>query len=116
MTQPSSNARDRACPARPQKSRSNVFPPAGGRGRSASSAHRAHGAAGDPALRRDAFMQRWSRLMLVSFASPEACALWANVTVQAARNWMDGFNRPYGDVVDLAVQTLPDYARIMGEG
>lgn len=116
MSQPLLTARDRASPARATKSRYNVFPPAGGRGRSASSARRAHGAAADPALRRDAFMQRWSRLMLASFASPEACALWADVTVQAARNWIDGCNRPYGDVVDLAVQTLPDYARIMGEG
>lgn len=115
MTPLPMTSRDRVSPARPQTSRINPFPPQGGRGRSASAARRAHVWAADPGQRRDEFAARWSRLMMVSFASPEACALWADQTTQAARNWIEGCNRPYGDVVTLAWLTLPDFPRIMGE-
>ncbi|SHL80165.1 hypothetical protein SAMN05444389_101421 [Paracoccus solventivorans] len=115
MTPLPTTLRDRGIPARAQTSRINDFAPQGGRGRSRSSARRAHVWAADPGRRRDEFTQRWSRLIMVSFASPEACALWADQTTQTARNWIEGCNRPYGDVVTQAWLTLPDFARIMGE-
>lgn len=106
---------DRPIAGRGQMSHANGFPPLGGRGRSRSAARRAHVWACDPGARRDEFLRRWSRLMLASFASPEACALWADATTQTARNWMDGTHRPCGDVVALAALTLPAFGAIMGE-
>lgn len=105
---------DRYRPARSQMSHHNVFPPPSGRGRSRSAARRAHVWAADPCRRRDEFLRRWSRLMLASFASPEACAMWADATTQTARNWMDGTHRPCGDVVALAALTLPGFSAVMG--
>ncbi|RNF35065.1 hypothetical protein A7A09_008875 [Paracoccus methylarcula] len=82
-----------------------------GRGRSAASARRAHVHAHHPD-RRD-FLRRWSLLMIASFRCREACAVHFGVTFQTACNWFDGFNAPYGQHVDYAVETLPRYAEIM---
>lgn len=115
MTPLPTTLRDRDIPGRAQTSRINGFAPHGGRGRSRSSARRAHVWTADHGQRRDQFAVRWSRLMMVSFASPEACALWADQTTQTARNWIEGCNRPYGDVVTHAWLTLPDFVQVMGE-
>ncbi|MDS9468192.1 hypothetical protein RGQ15_11505 [Paracoccus sp. MBLB3053] len=58
-------------------------------------------------------MRRWSHLMIASFGSREECAVHFGVTFQTACNWFDGMCRPYGDIVDYAVETLPRYAEIM---
>jgi len=79
------------------------------RRRSAPAARRGHVHAVD----RDAFMRRWSLLMIASFTSREACAVHFSVTFQTACNWFDGMCRPYGDIVDHAMATLPRYAEIM---
>ncbi|SDL36617.1 hypothetical protein SAMN04487971_109126 [Paracoccus chinensis] len=104
--------RDRVSPARPQMS----FPPSGGRGRSRAAARRAHAWVGMPARRRDEFLTSWSRLMIASFGSVSECAEWAGVSEPCVRNWLEGFHRPCGDIVAQAALTLPDFARIIGEG
>lgn len=53
-------------------------------------------------------------LMIVSFASAGACGRHFGVTRQTACNWREATHRPYGDAVDFAMRTLPDYARVMG--
>ncbi|MTH79397.1 hypothetical protein [Paracoccus aestuariivivens] len=62
---------------------------------------------------RDAFMRRWSLLMIGSFSSREECAVHFGVTFQTACNWFDGMCRPYGDIVDHAMATLPRYEQVM---
>ncbi|WP_142663589.1 hypothetical protein [Paracoccus laeviglucosivorans] len=81
-----------------------------GRGRSPDAARRAHVHHGPD---RDLFMRRWSLLMIASFTSREACAVHFAVTFQTACNWFDGHCRPYGHVVDYAIETLPRYHEIM---
>lgn len=85
--------------------------PVGGRGRSAAARRRAH----VHAQRRDIddFLRRWSMLMIVSFATAEACGQHFGVTKQTGCNWREGTHRPCGDAVDFAMQTLPRYAEIM---
>jgi len=85
--------------------------PVGGRGRSAAARRRAH----VHAQRRDTddFLRRWSMLMIVSFATAEACGQHFGVTKQTGCNWREGTHRPCGDAVDFAMQTLPRYAEIM---
>ena len=86
-------------------------PPRGGRGRSVHAIRRAHShARPDP----DSFMRRWSMLMIVSFATAEACGRHFHVTKQTACNWREATHRPYGDAVDFAMRTLPEYRRVMG--
>lgn len=99
---------DQAGRKRPQMSFGNVFE---GRARSAHAARRAHVSHGPD---RDQFMRRWSLLMIASFPSREACAVHFGVTFQTACNWFDAINRPYGDAVAHAVETLPRYFEIMG--
>lgn len=89
----------------------SFIPPRGGRGRSVRAMRRAHRhARPDP----DGFMRRWSMLMIVSFASAGDCGRHFGVTRQTACNWREATHRPYGDAVDYAMRTLPDYARVMG--
>lgn len=85
--------------------------PFDGRGRGRAAARRAHGRIGSD---REAFLRQWSLLMIASFASREACAVHFGVTFQAACNWFDGANAPYGHHVAHAVRTLPRYGEIMG--
>lgn len=94
--------------ARRQMSHASLFD---GRGRSRDAARRAHGRINP---QRDAFLRRWSLLMIASFASRESCAVHFGVTFQTACNWFDGNCAPYGHHVDHAVQTPPRYADIMG--
>lgn len=84
---------------------------AGGRGRSASAARRAHVHAQRADV--DTFLRRWSLLMVASFATAEAIGAHFDVTKQTGCNWRDGSHRPSGDAVDHAMQTLPRYAEIM---
>lgn len=79
------------------------------RRRSASVARRGH----VHTIDRDAFLRRWSLLMIASFSTREECAVYFDVTYQTSCNWFDGLCRPYGDIVDHAVATLPRYAEIM---
>lgn len=88
-----------------QMSRPNPFD---GRGRSPAARRRAHAHAD-----REAFMRRWSLLMIASFDSREACAVHFGVTFQTACNWFDALNAPYGHHVDFAQASLPEYRRIM---
>jgi len=97
-----------AASARHQMSRDRVFD---GRARTAAAARRAHASY---FLDRDAFMRRWSLLMIASFGSREECAMHFGVAFQTACNWFDAINRPYGDAVAHAVETLPRYFEIMG--
>ena len=85
-------------------------PPVGGRGRSAAARRRAHVHAQRDT---DDFLRRWSMLMIVSFATAEACGQHFGVTKQTGCNWREGTHRPCGDAVDFAMQTLPRYAEIM---
>lgn len=91
-----------------QMSRDNLLD---GRGRGVTAARRAH--RHHRGINRDRFLQRWSLLMITSFSSREACAVHFSVAFQTACNWFDGHSRPYGDVVDYAAQTLPEYNRVM---
>ena len=99
--------RSRYRPPAGQMSRDNLLD---GRGRGVTAARRAHVHHG---IDRDGFQRRWSLLMIASFASREACAVHFGVTFQTACNWFDGHCRPYGDAVDHALRTLPDYQRVM---
>ena len=90
-----------------QMSHANPFE---GRGRCRDAARRAH--AGH-STDRDAFLRRWSLLMIASFASREVCAVHFGVTFQTACNWFDGLNAPYGHHVDYATRSLARYAEIM---
>lgn len=96
--------RDGACR---QMSHASTFD---GRGRGRAAARRAHV---QPATDREAFLRRWSLLMIASFSSREICAVHFGVTFQTACNWFDGTNAPYGHHVDHAVQTLDRYGEIM---
>lgn len=82
-----------------------------GRGRSRAAARRAHLHAGCPD--RSAFQARWSRLMIASFRSSEACAVHFKVTMQTAWNWREGLNCPLGHHVDHAHATLARFNEIM---
>lgn len=112
MTPLPQTPRDRVSSARTQMS----CPPLGGRGRSRAAARRAHAWIGAPVRRRDEFLTRWSRLMIASFGSVGECAEWAGVSEPCVRNWLEGHHRPCGDIVAQAALTLPDFARIIGEG
>ena len=108
MSQPLNTPDSRqAASARIQMSRDRVFD---GRARTAAAARRAHASHGPD---RDAFMRRWSLLMIACFGSREECAVHFGVAFQTACNWFDAINRPYGDAVAHAVETLPRYAEIM---
>lgn len=106
-------AADRGHPAHVRGQKSFLrptFPPRGGRGRSVRDLRRAH-----RHLRPDpeGFMRRWSMLMIVSFPDAVSCGRFFGVTKQTACNWRDATHRPYGDAVDFAMRTLPDYQRVM---
>lgn len=90
-----------------QMSRAKPFD---GRGRGRDAARRAHVSRDAD---RDAFLRRWSLLMIGSFPSREACAVHFGVTFQTACNWFDAMNSPYGHHVDHAVRTLPRYSELM---
>lgn len=91
-----------------QKSHANPFD---GRGRTGAARRRTH-VSSDKAD----FLRRWSLLMIASFDSREACAVHFAVTFQTACNWFDALNAPYGQHVDFAQASLPNYARIMRGG
>lgn len=82
-----------------------------GRGRCIASRRRAYGGTG---LDREAFMRRWSRLMMVSFATPEDCGRYFGAATRTVGYWYDGAHRPCGDQVALAALTLPRFTEIMG--
>ncbi|MDP0929029.1 hypothetical protein Q0601_17730 [Paracoccus onubensis] len=90
-----------------QMSHANPFE---GRGRNPAAARRAH--IHHHPDRVD-FLRRWSLLMIASFPNRETCAVHFGVTFQTACNWFDGFNAPYGQHVDYAIETLPRYAETM---
>lgn len=85
------------------------YSPLGGRGRSRDAARRAHLHASD----KGDFLVRWSRLLIGSFPSCEACAVHFGVTVQTAWNWREGIACPLGHHVDHAQATLPRYTAVM---
>ena len=109
MTQPLMNSLN----AHPRLPRAQMSPanPFDGRGRSGTDRRRNHGAVGR--LEPDDFRRRWSMLLISNFASRELCAVHFGVTFQTSCNWFDGLCTPTGDVVDLAAQTLPNYAAVM---
>lgn len=93
------------------RGRTSHASPFDGRGRSAGSRRRNHGAVGR--LEPEDFRRRWSLLVIASFATRELCAVHFGVTFQTTCNWFDGLCTPTGDVVDFAAQSLPNYAEIM---
>ena len=111
LTAPMQPDRLRGQMSRPNLSANPAANPFDGRGRGRAAARRAHGRIGSD---REAFLRQWSLLMIASFASREACAVHFGVTFQAACNWFDGANAPYGHHVAHAVRTLPRYGEIMG--
>lgn len=106
------NPRPTLRPTQPDRLRSEKshVSPFEGRGRNREAARRAHHRINPD---RDAFLRRWSLLMISSFSSREICAVHFDVTFQTACNWFDGNCSPYGHHVDHAVRTLPRYVEIM---